>query len=224
MISMPTNRRFEGTRREVSSFFESIIPARPQSQFVGHFSTTRTSRMGFAVSWLAIRGKEPPVVLGELSLTQTAAREWIPESEVVGCVLPSGWYVIFYNGVDIPSLETAALARISLGAELVTCVLEEHAMVSLASAWRNGTQVWYVVHDSERGLSHLDTEGQLPPGFAGIRDANLAKQKASGGDASNVDYCFDIPVELAQHVCGFRHDDDFDEAETEPFVVLAMDH
>lgn len=178
--------------------------------------------MGFAISWLAIKGKEPPVALGELGLTQTAVREWIPELEVVGCTLPSGWYVIFYNGVGIPTLETPALARTSLGAELVTCELEEHVMVSAASAWRNGTQLWYVAHNSTRDLSHLDTAGQLPAGFTRIRDAQLAKQSASGG-ASSVDYCFDIPVEVARHVCGFRHDDNFDEAETEPFVVLAMD-
>jgi hypothetical protein len=151
--------------------------------------------MGFSVSWLAIRGKEPRMVLRELSLTETAAKEWLPESDVVGCSLASGWYVVFYN--------------------------EEHAMVSVASGWQNGTQLWHIVHDSECGLSHLDTAGVLPPGFAEIRDAQRAKQDAYRG-AANVDYYFDIPVEVAKLVCGFRHDDDFDEAEIEPFVVLTM--
>jgi len=177
--------------------------------------------MGFSVSWLAIRGKEPRMVLRELSLTETAAKEWLPESDVVGCSLASGWYVVFYNAVGVLGLEATSLALTSHGAEVVTCEVEEHAMVSVASGWQNGTQLWHILHDSECGLSHLDTAGLLPPGFAEIRDAQRAKQDAYRGAAA-VDYYFDIPVEVAKHVCGFRHDDDFDEAEIEPFVVLTM--
>ena len=160
------------------------------------------------------------MVLRELGLTETAAKEWLPESDVVGCSLASGSYVVFYNAVGVMGLEATSLALTSLGAEVVTCEVEEHAMVSVASGWQNGTQLWHIVHDSECGLSHLDTAGLLPPGFAEIRDAQRAKHDGRG--AANVDYYFNIPVEVAELVCGFRHDDEFDEAEIEPFVVLTM--
>ena len=177
--------------------------------------------MGFSLSWLAIRGKEQRAVLSELSLTQTAARESIPESDVVGCVLPSGWYLVLYNDVNVPSLEEASLERISRSAEVITCEVEEHAMVSTASGWQDGRRLWYIAHYSDLGLRHLNSEGLLPPSFSEIREAHRARQDAAS-DVSNVDHYFDIPVEVAKHICGFRHDDMYDYVEAKPFAVLTM--
>jgi hypothetical protein len=177
--------------------------------------------VGFSVSWLAVRGKEQRAVLSELGLTQTTARESIPESDVVGCVLPSGWYLVLYNDVNVPGLEEASLERISRTAEVITCEVEEHAMVSIASGWEDGRRLWCIAHDSDQGLRHLHTEGGLPQGFSEIRDACRARQDAS--DASNVDHYFDIPVEMAKHICRFRHDDMPDHVEAKPFVVLTIE-
>jgi len=177
--------------------------------------------MGFSLSWLAIRGKEQRAVLSELNLTQTAERESIPESDIVGCVLPSGWYLVLYNDVNVPSLGKASLERISRSAEVITCEVEEHAMVSAASGWQDGRRLWYIAHDSDLGLRHLHTEGQLPPSFSEIREAHRASQDAAS-DVSNVDHYFDIPVEMTKHICGFRHDDTYDDMEAEPFAVLTM--
>src|SRR5262249_8202737 len=165
------------------------------SDFRDGFFRYSEIKMGFSVSWLAIRGKEQRTVLRELSLTETAGKEWLPKSEVVRWYLASGWYIVFYNAVGVLGLEATSLALTSLGAEVVTCEVEEHAMVSVASGWQNGIQLWHILHDSECGLSHLDTAGLLPPGFAEIRDAQRAKQDAYRV-APDVDDYFTIPVIL----------------------------
>jgi hypothetical protein len=174
--------------------------------------------MGFAVSWLAVRGKAQQDVLSQLRLRETPDRERVPESDIVASTLPSGWYLVFYSR-DPTSLNMPMLAAISSGAEVITCAVEEHAMVSIAEGWRDGIKVWSVSHDSERGLTDLDTTGALPIAFSSIRDELLEKQNRAGAK-SDVDYVFDVPVELARNETGFRHDADFDEFEVDPFVVL----
>jgi hypothetical protein len=47
-------------------------------------------------------------------------------------------------------------------------------MFSKAAVWRAGGEVWSVVHDSEKGVRHLEARGHLPSEFASIRDRLLA--------------------------------------------------
>ena len=47
--------------------------------------------MGFHVSWLATRGVSPESVHTHLKLRETADKEYVPESEVTGVLLPSNW-------------------------------------------------------------------------------------------------------------------------------------
>lgn len=77
-------------------------------------------------------------------------------------------------------------------------------------------RVWSVMHDAQKGIDHLEAEGEMPAGFEQIRRELLAQQDAEGNDG-DVDYIFDIPVETAKLVSGFSYN------ETEPeggFVVL----
>ena len=173
--------------------------------------------MGFSSSWLAVRGKSSKDVLADLGLVETSSREWMPESEIVSTTPSSGWFVVFFNEVSPEALKPEALKLISSNAELVTCQIEEHAMVSAASEWRNAKELWYVAHDAEDGLTNLDSSGELPTGFADIRDRQERKRQTT----RDVDYVFEVPIELAASIVGFRHDDSFDEAASEAFTVLA---
>jgi hypothetical protein len=101
--------------------------------------------------------------------------------------------------------------------ETIYCSVEEHVMMTDASLWRNGKQVWRVTHDAEQGADHLSSEGELPPSFAPTRDKCFEEQKK--GDA---DYIFEIPVVLAREFGGYRYDADFQSADKEPFEVLEV--
>jgi hypothetical protein len=103
--------------------------------------------------------------------------------------------------------------------ETVYCFVEEHVMVSAASLWRDGKQVWRVTHDGQESADHLSTDGVAPPAFASIRDKYLAVQAAEREE--DVDHIFDIPVELARELTGFRHDQEpLGVSDGEPFEVL----
>lgn len=160
--------------------------------------------MGFNASWLAVRGMTPEKVLATLRLERSGEVEEVPESHVTGILLPGGWFLVYANHFDFA--DRAPLFELSGGAEVVTCAVEEHVTVSAASGWKDGLEVWAVVHDSREGLGHLKAAGQLPPEFRAIRERLTGEQAEAGGDDSDVDYVFDVPVELAFALTGFRHD------------------
>jgi hypothetical protein len=181
-------------------------------------SVLRQSAMGYSLSWLAVRGKAPEALLAQLGLTGTGTREDVQESEFVGAQLVNGWYVVV-NDRDVRFIQDAVLAQVSAGCEAVTCFVEEHVMHSAATGWRNGEQMWAVQHDAQQGIDHLIEEGRPPAEVAAIRDTQRAKQASAGRD---VDYIFDVPIELAYALTRFRHDQDLGAAavHAEPFEIL----
>ena len=95
-------------------------------------------------------------------------------------------------------------------------------MCSLAACWRGGHRVWSVYHDSggRSGSLHLDIKGEPPAPFAEIRTRLTSEQEAAGGKKARVDMVFDVPVELARSVTGYRHDQDIPELAKVAFEVL----
>ena len=53
--------------------------------------------MGFAISWLAIKGKEPGKVRDELGVSEIEEHEEFPESKINACKLSNKWYLIYIN-------------------------------------------------------------------------------------------------------------------------------
>jgi len=157
-----------------------------------------------------------------LGFRGTGVREEIPESPLVGATLPRGWYVVVVDRGE-SLLKDELLRRLSAGCEAVGCFLEEHVMYSAAVGWANGCKVWSVTHDSAKARAHLQLEGDPPPALSAIRARLDTKQDAAGGDTADVDYVFDIPVELAKAVTGFRHDEDVEGTEAPLFEVLVSD-
>jgi hypothetical protein len=176
--------------------------------------------MGYSQSWLAVKGKPPTAVLETLGLRGTGTREENAESPIVGAELPSGWYLVVTGRSGHRLMRDQTLQRLSAGCEVVTGDVEEHVMVSVATGWRDGQRVWTVTHDAQRDMEHLQTEGDLPAAFASIRDRLRSEQQKAGGRKADVDYIFDVPVELAQTLTGYRHDADIPGAGTDPFEVL----
>ena len=80
-------------------------------------------------------------------------------------------------------------------------------MYSVASEHRNGALLWRVSHDAQKSIFDIAAEGALPGKFQELRDRTLDQQKHEGGDKAEVDYVFDIPLLIAQGICGFRHDE-----------------
>jgi len=178
--------------------------------------------MGFSLGWVAVRGSDPESICRILGLHETGVREELPESPMVGASLPHGWYLVVVDRGE-KLLEDTLLQRLSADCEAVGCFVEEHVMYSAAEGWTNGRRVWSVTHDSSKARAHLELEGDLPPALSAIRARLESEQEAAGGDTADVDYLFDVPVELAKAVTGFRHDEDVGGTEPPLFEVLASD-
>lgn len=176
--------------------------------------------MGFALSWLATKGKPTETVLAELELRATGDEGIAGESRVVGAMTATGWYLIVLDEAEHRLISGAVIARLSRGCEVLTCTVEEHVMFSQATGWRDGREEWRVTHRGEDGPVGLDAEGGLPAGFPAIRDELTARQVAEGGADAGVDYLFDIPVALVQAFTGFKHDEAGLDGETLAFDVL----
>jgi hypothetical protein len=89
-------------------------------------------------------------------------------------------------------------------------------MVSGATGWADGKKLWLVTHESRPGPTHLLSRGALPSEFPSIHDRQAAKQAAD----ATADYYFDIPVDLARALTGFRHDEDPPGSKHAPFERL----
>jgi hypothetical protein len=174
--------------------------------------------MGFHIGWIAVNGKAPKEVQTDLGLSETGEREFMPESELTGTHLPSGWYVIFVNDLAARELEDNVLADLSGGADVMSFLVEEASMVSVATGFSDGRRIWQVVHDSSQGLDHLETQGQLPASFAAVKDRLLGKLRAAGQHSA--DYLFDVPADLSKSITGYRHDEDIEGVDGDPFAVL----
>lgn len=176
--------------------------------------------MGFALSWLATKGKSTETVLAELELRPTGDQGIGGESPAVGAITATGWYLIVLDEAEHRLISAAVIARLSRGCEVVTCTVEEHVMFSQATGWRDGREEWRVTHRGEDGPIGLEAQGDLPDRFPAIRDELTARQAAEGGADAGVDYLFDIPVALVQVFTGFKHDEADLDGETLAFEVL----
>jgi hypothetical protein len=161
--------------------------------------------MGYSLSWLAIKGKTPAQILDQLRFTKTGRTEPFPESALTAAELPSGYCLLVSNRSDEVAPDSS-LAQLTMGAEAVTCFVEEHVMVSSATGWKDGEKIWSVLHDSQKEPHHLQTDGQLPASFHAIRERLETEQKQADESDRGVDFIFDIPVSLAFSKTGYRYD------------------
>ena len=79
---------------------------------------------------------------------------------------------------------------------------------------------WSVTHDAQQGRDHLATVGELPPEFNSILSQLRARQQLADKSKRRVDFIFDVPVELARSIVGYRYDRDVPGISGKAFEVL----
>jgi hypothetical protein len=163
--------------------------------------------MGFSITWCAVREENADKVVQDLGLTPTGETEEMPESLICIGKLDTGWRVLSHNEYGCPYLQPQDLARLSIDHDLLLCLIEEHVMASSSEFWSKGKRHWRLSHEGEDGPRGLDVEGDPPENYAVIRKEMEALQLAEGGDDAGVDYLFEIPLEVAKSLVGFKHDE-----------------
>jgi hypothetical protein len=158
--------------------------------------------MGWALSWVAVRGMSAEELRRRLGLRPTGRTTDVPGRKLSATTAGEDWAVVCARRYD-RFLDGALLGPLSASAEVVGCVVEEDARFSQAFCWKDGAHLWSVTHDAERSLDHLQATGDLPAEFQDLEARALAaRQEWPDGP----DYLFDVPLELARAVVGFRHD------------------
>lgn len=176
--------------------------------------------MGYSIAWIATRGLAQDAVLDRQALRLTAAQIDYPDAPIAGKPLDSGWYLVVADRCDHRIVSPAHLASLSAGCEVVACAIEEHVMVCSAEAWTDGTQAWRVEHDAQVGVDHLSVTGTPPEALAAIKERCTLAQQGAAGESLPVDCYFEIPLELANAIVGYRHDDAAADENSARFTVL----
>jgi hypothetical protein len=134
--------------------------------------------------------------------------------------MPQGWYLVVADRCDHRFLQAKVLGPLSQNYRVVACSIEEHVMFSSAEEWVAGAMAWRAVHAGENGPMDLKTSGALPPSFQSMANALAAKQEAEGGKTAEVDHYFDIPLNAAKAITGFKHDEKVPGLDYEKFDLL----
>ena len=164
--------------------------------------------MGWMCSWVAVQGVAKGEILEALDLVETGERVE-PGSRRRGlCCLdrPDGWTVVFSE--DFEWANGKRLLELSHLGLAVACQFEDKVeMTSIASSAKEGVELWRIAHINDP-IYRLDVSGEPPTELAGIRERTFREQEEQGGDESGVDLIFDIPLEVAEAVCGYRADEE----------------
>lgn len=159
--------------------------------------------MGFSISWAAVRGRPAEAVRAELGLEPTGERNEVPEGPFCATALEGGWTLVVADDCDL-FVKDALLASLSAGCEVVACSVEEHVMASVATAWRDGREAWRVTHDAQTSLEHLEARGNPPKELTELQAAALEQLRT---EVDPPDFVFDVPLELAKSIVGYKHDE-----------------
>ena len=91
------------------------------------------------------------------------------------------------------------------GAVSLVATRKSQVMYSAAAEWRDGREVWAVIHASEQAADHLVERGDLPP------NAHAVKHEWTSKQASGVDHVYEVPLEVARLVVGYRMESEDDD-------------
>lgn len=161
--------------------------------------------MGFCISWIAIRGKSKSQLLSDLYLIDTSESDPANESPISGTEFHSGWFLLVLKDIEHPYIDEKFLAVLSRDCEVVGAQVFEGIMYSSSFFYRNGDREWKITHHPEDGVEGIEISGAPPAEFEVIR-SDLEKRQKEAGAAEGVDYIFDIPLKMAESICGYAHD------------------
>ena len=160
--------------------------------------------MGFSLSWVAIDTAAEKTLFEHFGLEELEESADMPDFKLSGARL-QGWYLMVADRT-VSLVDEQLLKSLSERGRVVAVMVEEHVMFSSAEEWLNGERIWGAIHNSEAGLFHIGVEGELPGSYATIHQDQFAQQEKDGGKDAGVDHIFDIPLELAAGITGYRHD------------------
>lgn len=162
--------------------------------------------MGFSISWFGFRAygiKEAATLFGR----EVGGSSEDFDATVNAYSSEKNWAIIILGYCSFPNPPDSYLSAFSQGREMVVVHIEEHTMFARAEFWSSGKNIWKVWHTGDKNVRDLHAAGDLPTSFEGVRQEAFSKQDEEDAERSGVDVVFDIPLDLAAELTGFRHDE-----------------
>jgi hypothetical protein len=160
--------------------------------------------LGYALDWVSVNGLEAEDVLSRLGIADTGEpTDWPEPDGFMWAVSPQGRIIVV--AARFSWLGPRRLSGLSAGVEAVACSAESDECWAGAWGYRNGAQIWSVIHDQaghDGDLSHMETEGEVPEVFAEIH-ARLLGDLAADVEP-RTDHLFSAPQDLAALLGGWR--------------------
>ncbi|TGS10782.1 hypothetical protein EN852_025170 [Mesorhizobium sp. M2E.F.Ca.ET.209.01.1.1] len=157
--------------------------------------------MGFSTSWFGFRGcgiKEVAALVGR----EVGGSSEDFDAPINAFYSDKNWGFIILDCCTFPNPPDSHLSVFSQGKEMVVVHIEELTMFARAELWNDGSNIWRIWHSGDENVMDLHTTGDLPASFEAKRQQAFSKQDKE----DDVDYIFDIPLDLAAELTGFRHD------------------
>lgn len=168
--------------------------------------------MGFRISWMAAQGPMAEV-LAALGANTTGATGEYFDFPLSSGQLSNGWTIVWSE--DETYFDPERSAAISKHFSLLSCWVNETVMHSRLIQFENGEQIWAVWHEGDEVPDHIDHFGQPPEEMATL----IADAREQQANDEGVDYLFDVPLMMAQSICGFKHDTFFEDV---PFHEISL--
>ncbi|MER9138696.1 hypothetical protein NKI20_20825 [Mesorhizobium sp. M0830] len=162
--------------------------------------------MGFSISWLGFRdygAKEAAALFGR----QLGDPSEDFDAPISVYASEKHWAIIILQPCSFPNPPSQYLAAISQGREVIIAHIEEHMMFARVELWRDGKNIWKVWHGADKNVRDLHTTGDLPSSFEALKRRCFSKQDEEDIKGTEVDFVFDLPLDLAAELTGFRHDE-----------------
>jgi len=175
--------------------------------------------MGARLTWIAAKGVTV-ARLCELIGLEPAPQEHIRKfrfsgaGRIQGVDLKSGFghiAVAEYRS----SILIDCLSSVSREYDLIYCELYENGGLSMLSKWVAEKEIWKIEHNQQLGQRHLEIFGTPPEEFHVIRDRLFAEQDAEDEGPAEVNFIFDVPIDLATHLTGYSYSRWFDGVEVD---------
>lgn len=152
--------------------------------------------------WLALRERDLDSVLGELNFRRTG-RQGIPaEHPVVARQDDRGWIFVVASDWEDPIVAPASLARLSRNSDVLACQMDAPLLSCSVSAWRHGERHWWIEHDANRGLEHLDVGGEIPE----MAEAWMVRDGAATAAGNREEPARRVPLCMAAAIVGLGDD------------------
>ncbi len=176
--------------------------------------------MGFRICYLASEAL-PDELIDKLGLTKGEPVEEMPDGNWWTARLNStGWTILWSEDEGFGRSVRDQVAELSQKHRTYICEVNETVMWSSSELWQNGRQIWKVTHAGD-GEDRFDLSeiGELPATYNELKQRHVLAQV---NKEENIDYAFEIPLDLPALEIGFRHENYLEAEDVEVFNIIAL--